>query len=159
MSKDSKDERWKPVSGFEGIYEVSQYGRVRSLDRKVECDYTDRWGNHVSEQFQPGKILSPRTNGTGYIQYNLRRSTGLEDGQDELHTAHSLVMAHFGAPKPGDGYIINHIDGDRKNNYIDNLEWVKQYENMLHARILESVSDRGIEETREMVNSWLDQMG
>lgn len=117
-------EIWKPVSGYEGMYEVSDEGRVRSLDRVVK----GRVGNN---RLFPGKILSPETTYQGYKRVRLSR-----EGKTRRFTVHSLVAQAFIGDYP-DGLVINHIDENKANNRPDNLEYITQKENINHGTGIE----------------------
>ena len=110
-----------PVPGFEGLYEVSNTGIVRSLDRVVQG--TDG----IQYPFR-GRVLSPVANkNTGYLQVALWR-----DNQGYWYYVHRLVgQAHL--PNPSNLPEINHKDGLRQNNHRDNLEWVSRQGNAQHA--------------------------
>ncbi len=98
-------EIWRKIDGLE-IYEVSSCGRVR------------RNGT---------KYLSGSINNRGYIRYDL-----CLNGKRIAKSAHRLVADAF-IPNPEDKPFINHIDGDRTNNNVDNLEWATNQENLSHA--------------------------
>ena len=106
-------EKWTPAVGYEGIYEASDAGRIRSA-------------RTMTNTFQ-GKILSSVPNSRDYQQVSLYKN-----GTKKSIRVHRIIMESFIGPRP-DGKQINHIDGDRKNNRLDNLEYVTQSENMLHA--------------------------
>lgn len=110
---DATPERWSPVVGYEGIYEVSDHGRVRRVAPR-------RGGRAV-------KFLQGRTTEKGYQRVSLRR-----DGTTRRHTIHSLVLEAFIGSRPG-GHECNHKDGDKQNNQLANLEWVTGLQNMQHA--------------------------
>ena len=102
-------EVWKPVPGYEGLYEVSDAGRVRSLGRFVRCDRGKRWIK--------GVILIPvRVNG-GYLIVNL-----CKDGTMKACKIHRLV-AHVFLSNPDNLPEVNHKDEVKTNNCVDNLEW------------------------------------
>lgn len=99
-------EIWKDVKGYESIYQVSNLGRVRSLDRK------DNLG-----RVRKGRILKEKHNNRGYCIYCLK---GV--GKAKYILAHRLVAMHFIENK--NNYPqVNHIDQNNKNNRVDNLEW------------------------------------
>lgn len=115
------NEIWKPVVGYEGLYEVSSYGNVRSLDRVV----TKRNGvNHTVV----GRVLSERISNKGYRIASIRDA----HKQPKTYSVHRLVMEAFCGKRPV-GKEINHIDGNRLNNRLENLEYVTHTENMKHA--------------------------
>lgn len=112
-------EEWKDIEGYEGFYQVSSMGRVRSIDR-----YTAR--TKGSFHYVRGKILSAGTDRWGY------RFVILQNGQKKCRMVHKLVAEAFMEPKQ-DGFVINHIDGNKSNNSVSNLEYCTQSENMYHA--------------------------
>lgn len=112
-----KEEVWKPVKDYEGLYEVSNLGRVRSLDRKV------RGGVRVYK----GKIRRLMRNWDGYLRVALTK-----DGNAKVFFVHRLVSMAF-IPNPEGKSQVNHIDGVKSNNVLENLEWVSASENGLHA--------------------------
>lgn len=111
------EEIWKDIEGYEGKYQVSNLCRIRSLDRKV--------GNYIKE----GKILKPFSNRCGYLQVDLFDSSINRKSK----TIHRLVAETF-IPKIEGKNEINHIDGNKNNNSINNLEWCTRLENLTHAR-------------------------
>lgn len=117
-------EKWSPVAGYEGLYEVSNEGRVRSIDRTVR-----HMGNYSRLS---GRMLVQHTKKTGYKLCALSR-----DGVVLSVRVHILVAAAFISARP-DGKEIRHLDGDPANNHVDNLRWGTHAENMadlvLHKR-------------------------
>lgn len=113
---------WKPIAGYEGLYEVSDSGRVRSLDRYIKTDI-----RHVTKRLQKGRILIQHRKRNGYYTVDLSK-----DGKVKTHTVHSLVADAFLPPDEA-RKCINHIDGDKTNNNVCNLERVTYSENRLHA--------------------------
>lgn len=99
-------EKWKPVKGYEELYEVSSMGRVRSLDR-----YDSLGRLHV------GRILRPKKNKNGYLECNL-----FDGGSGRTFRVHKLVAVAF-IPNPDKHPQVNHIDEDKTNNVVENLEW------------------------------------
>ena len=104
-------EIWKPIKGYEGLYEISNLGRARSLKR-------------ATTNGKPLKLYHNKINGYVYI-------TTSKDGVRKSVRAHKAVMVAFTGEHPG--MQINHIDGDKTNNRLDNLEWCTGSENMVHA--------------------------
>lgn len=105
------EEIWKDVKGYEGFYEVSNFGRVNSITR-----------NGTS-----GGILKGNKNKCGYHMALLRRN-----GEVKNCTVHRLVALAF-LKKVENKEIVNHIDGNKENNTVENLEWCDQSENQIHA--------------------------
>lgn len=110
-------EEWKPIIGYEGIYEVSNRGRVRSVDR-VDSN----------SHFRPGIIRKTRVDAnTGYEYVFLRK-----DGAAKNCTVHRLVAQAF-IQKPNEQDEVNHINEDRTDNRVENLEWVTKKQNCNHG--------------------------
>lgn len=113
------DETWRAVVGLEGKYEVSNLGRVRSLNRKIG---DGRRGTRLKR----GKMLSQSANvKSGYLYVGL--------GQNGKRLVHRLVLESFVGPCP-DGMECCHNDGDRTNNRVDNLRWDTRYGNCQDIR-------------------------
>lgn len=111
-------EIWKPVIGFETRYEVSSLGRFKALARKIY--YVD--GRQGS---LPEKILRGSQMNTGYITVSL--------DSKKRRLAHQIVAETFlGVAEYRQ--TVNHKDGNKKNNCVDNLEWATYKENNVHAR-------------------------
>lgn len=111
-------EIWKAVAGYEEFYQVSNLGNVRSLDRKV-------WNGHAFYN-KPGRVLKPISVG---------KYQGVQiavNGKSKKFYIHRLVAKAF-IENPLKKETVNHIDGNKLNNNVKNLEWVTQGENLLHA--------------------------
>lgn len=115
-------ETWKSIEEHEG-YEVSSYGRVKAVKRQVA--YKDgRVGSY------PERILKTTLNHKGYQRLRLSYPRG--DGKyGKMYTIHRLVALTF-VPNPENKPQVNHIDGDKLNNHVSNLEWVTNVENHEH---------------------------
>jgi hypothetical protein len=100
-------EIWKPIKDYEGFYEVSNLGRVRSVRRN--------------------KVMSGSIRKDGYVSYNLVR-----DGKVKSKLAHRIVAEAF-IPNHQEKPEVNHIDGNKHNNNVKNLQWVTPSENQRHA--------------------------
>ena len=113
-------EVWKDIKGFKGYYQVSNLGRVKSLDRIITT------ANGVVQKYK-GTLLSTSDNGKGYKIVGLNKN-----GKRKRFKVHRLVAIAFldnSENKPQ----VNHIDGVRDNNKLENLEWVTGSENVQHA--------------------------
>lgn len=102
-------EIWRDIADYEGLYQVSNLGRVRSL------------------KFGRVLILKTRPNNSGYSQVWLYR-----DGRYEVHRVHRLVAETF-IPNPDNKREVNHLNGDKTDNRVGNLEWCTSSENKRHA--------------------------
>ena len=112
-------EQWRPVNGYEGIYEVSSHGRVRSVDRTVTCS-----GGQV--RHLKGKVLrTPLGKRGGYPFVDLRYQ-----GKGQTRYVHSLVAESFIGTRP-EGMEVCHNDGDSTNNHLDNLRYGTSRDNEL----------------------------
>jgi len=112
-------EIWKDIKGFEGSYQVSNLGNIRSLTRKVNTFYGVRTVK--------GKILKPLKTNTNYFRVDLK--------QNQKHnylSIHKLVAETF-IPNPNNYPVINHKDNNPLNNCLDNLEWCTQSYNVQYA--------------------------
>lgn len=114
-------EIWKPVKGYETRYMVSSHGRVFTIPQKVK-----RGNEYLT--IKGGILLGNDDYQDGYMRVVLVSETSKKD-----IIMHRLVAKHF-IPNPENKEYINHIDGNKKNNRIDNLEWVTNLENNQHAR-------------------------
>lgn len=113
------NEIWKPVLGYEGLYKVSNKGNVISIKRKVL-----RNGHLMSV---PEINLKPRLTRLGYVKVSMSKS-GINKG----HFVHRLVAKAF-IPKLKGCNEINHIDGNKENNNVENLEWCDRKHNIRHS--------------------------
>ena len=116
-------EVWKPVKGYEGIYEVSDHARVRSLDRIARSKH--RNGKSFTRKVK-GHIITQRVNNNGYMTVRLSK-----DGESKIHLVHRLVAVAF-VPNPYELPFVNHKDDTPKNNMPDNLEWCTHLYNMTY---------------------------
>jgi hypothetical protein len=107
---DQSLERWLPVAGYEGFYEVSSHGRVRSLDREV-------LGKDGMIRLFRGRVLRPGITPGGYLKV-----VPSKNGIQVTLAVHSLVLESFIGPKPK-GMEACHNDGNRLNNRLSNLRW------------------------------------
>jgi hypothetical protein len=110
-------EEWRDIIGYEGYYQVSNIGNVRSLDRIIptKAGYS---------RLRKGRFLS-LLDCNGYVVVNLSI-----ENRSKIHYVHRLVLSSFTLYSKLE---INHIDGDKKNNIISNLEYVTKKENQNHA--------------------------
>ncbi|MBQ7705993.1 MAG: HNH endonuclease [Selenomonadaceae bacterium] len=107
--EDLPNENWYNVDEFEGGYQISTYGRLKSLKRKKP------------------KILKPGISSGGYLHFDLWK-----DSKYQMCTVHTLVAKAF-IPNPENKPEVDHIYGIRLDNYVENLRWVTQLENDQYA--------------------------
>ena len=105
-------EIWKPVKDYEGLYEVSNLGRVNSL-------FTRK-----------GKIMKPKSEKDGYLRIGFWK-----EGKQKYYNVHRLVAESFCLEKEEYQNQINHINKIKSDNRLDNLEWVSNIENHFHKNI------------------------
>ena len=103
-------EVWKNIQGYEELYQVSNLGRVRSLDKKVKC----RGGKY---RLMKGQIIRPIHSGANYSAVNLYKNK-----HHHMQYVHRLVAEAF-IPNPNGHLEINHKDENKGNNNVSNLEW------------------------------------
>lgn len=118
---ESKEEQWLPVVGYEGFYEVSNTGKVRSVDRVVVG------GRGICTRKAESKEKRLYVAKIGYPVANLYK-----DNKFKQIPVHRLVAWAF-LPNPHGYRYINHMDGNKLNNNLDNLEWCTQSHNVRHA--------------------------
>lgn len=121
-------ETWKPVVGYEGLYEVSDAGRVRSLGRAYRMRNSHK-PEVIMDCLKPARILKPSLKPSGYCQVMLY---GLDKSKWQPQV-HRLVLEAFVGPAP-EGMECNHINRQPYDNRLCNLEWVTHKENMRHDR-------------------------
>lgn len=109
MNINYEKEEWKDIENYEGLYEISSLGRVKRTFKKSF------------------NFLKPQYNRYGYQIYSLTKQ-----GKTKKHTTHRLIAKAF-IPNPLNKPEVNHIDGNKKNNNIKNLEWATSSENRIHA--------------------------
>jgi len=101
-----ENEIWKDVKGYEGLYKVSNLGHIKN---------------------SKGKLLKPTLRSNGYLVKNLNK-----DGVKTQYKMHRIVCGAF-IENPENKPDVNHIDGNKQNNKLTNLEWCNRSENMIHA--------------------------
>lgn len=116
------EEIWKDIKGYENYYQVSNFGRVRSLDREVNANIKNN-----KKVIKKGKILKCAKDTDGYNTitlsiYNKKRNRKI-----------CRLVAETFIPNPNNLPQVNHIDGNKSNDNIENLEWVTASENIIHA--------------------------
>lgn len=117
-------EEWKDILGYEGWYQVSNLGHVRSVDRHIE-QVSSHGGMMI--RLVKGKSIIPTDNGNGYKIVCLRKNQDRKN-----HYVHRLVACAF-VKNANNMPVINHLDYDKSNNIFTNLEWTTQLENIRYS--------------------------
>jgi hypothetical protein len=133
------NEIWKPIKGFEGLYEVSNLGRIKALTRKKNCNRGWGW---IKEH-----IMKPTNCGTGYYRVPLTN----KDHIKKYYLVHRLVAQTF-IDNPSNLPQVNHINGDKSNNGVDNLEWCTREDNIKHAYKI------GLNPSRKKIIEYIDSL-
>lgn len=124
------EEVWKPIIGLEGLYEISSLGRVKSLREMAATNKKFYYRGSI--------ILKGSTTNNGY-----RRVTLTDSNKRVIYQLlHRLLAIHF-IPNPNNLPHINHKDGNKLNNSLDNLEWCTNRDNVIHAWENNLVDNRG----------------
>ena len=113
---------WEPVQGYEGLYEVSEHGVIRSCARYIKTNI-----RHVDTRLIEGRFLKQNTKSNGYKTVDL-----CKEGKVKTMLVHRIVATAF-CPNPKGHRFVNHIDSNRANNDSCNLEWVSSSENRMHG--------------------------
>jgi len=127
------EEVWKDIAGWEGLYQVSSEGRVRSLDREITQQGYE--GQGVFTRIYKGKVLVGSSTPAGYQTLNLFRS-GV---QERTQSIHRLVAEAF-IPNPNNLPQIDHISRIKTDNRVSNLRWVSAQDNCLNRTPRQGVS-------------------
>ena len=122
---EQKAEMWKAIPGYEGLYEASNLGRIRSVDGKVTS--SARFSRRVWKQ----RIMKPKVLARRHGKCD-ERVCLWKEGKEKTHLVARLV-ARAWCDGYADGLTVNHINGDTMDNRAENLEWVTLQENTLHA--------------------------
>jgi len=117
-------EEWRPVVGYEGLYAVSNLGRVKNV--RPPTTRPTRRADGTPSDIRGGRIRTLSPNQRGYHTLLLSK-----DGVTRHHAVHTLVLEAFVGPRP-EGYMCNHLDCDGTNNTLSNLSWVTAQENMTY---------------------------
>lgn len=140
---DRKVDEWRDVVGYEGYYQISQLGKLRSLDRSFN---TIRHGN-IFINYRKGIMKTLSFNGN-YLHAKLNKN-----GKTKMFLVHRLVAEAFIENKHNKP-LVNHKDGNKLNNYAQNLEWVTAKENTQHAiKSLGIVKDGGKQKNCKIIKA------
>ena len=125
-------EIWKDIKGYEGKYQISSFGRVKSLPRKTN----NRNGSYTTKE----RILKAGLSGCGYLTTALSK-----DGKCKTFKIHQLVAIVFLNHNPcGHNLVIDHLDNNPKNNRVDNLEIVTARENANRRKVKRTSTYSGV---------------
>lgn len=125
VQNDLEGEVWGDIPDLEGYYQVSTLGRVRSLDRVITW-YRRDIARNVSKDMK-GKIMKIKTNNHGYCVIHLRKD------QEDFHVSIHRLVARTFIPNPENKPCVNHMNGVKTDNRLENLEWCTISENTKHS--------------------------
>lgn len=126
------EEIWKDIAGYEGLYQVSNLGRVRSLDRTIQ--YFRQGVLNIAHR--KGKLMKQNYTSDGYFMIYLRK-----DNIDKYYAVHRLVAQAF-IPNPDNLPYVNHKDEVKDNNCVDNLEWCTHTYNCNYGTAIERMRQK-----------------
>lgn len=137
-------EHWRDVVGWEGWYQISDRGNLRSVDRQIVRS------NGWPQSFR-GRSMSPAPSFGGYLGYVLRRK-----GKWKRLYIHTMVLEAFDGPRPTPKHQARHLDGNNRNNAAENLAWGTKVENeadkLRHGTDQKTVSNRLLQESSRIKN-------
>lgn len=133
-------EIWKDIPSYEGYYQASNLGKIKSLKRII-------MRKDGKPYLQKEQLLKPGRNRKGYLHCNLTKNF-----KQTNISVHRLVAITF-IDNPNNLPQINHIDGNKENNSVDNLEWISNYDNMQHSIITGIRNVKKITDNLKKVNS------
>lgn len=142
-------EVWKDIKGYEGYYQVSSEGRIKSLDRIVIS--RNRWGFH--NRHYKGRLLKFELNKDGYFYCGL-----CKDSRRIMYIVHRLVAEAF-INNPECKSEVNHIDGNKQNSRVNNFEWMTHEENMDDAVKNGLLNNKGKNHPRARIIFQMDKLG
>lgn len=135
----NKKEIWKDIAEYEGLYQASNLGRICSLPRN-------------GTQTNKIRNLQLGIDGYGYLSLGLSKNNIIK-----TRKAHRLVAQTF-IPNPNNFEIVNHIDGDKLNNHVENLEWCDRSRNAIHGwRNKKKLSKEQVIEMKTMYDNGVSQ--
>ena len=139
------NEIWKDVVGYEGLYQVSNLGNVKSLPRCIE------WKGSI--RHQPERLLKPANNGKGYLRVCL-----CKNGKEKHCRVHRLVASAF-IYNPNNLPEVNHIDENKTNNCVDNLEWCDHEYNINYGTHNQRIAEANKNGKRSIPVDMLNKQG
>ena len=121
-------EIWKDIVGYEGLYQINNYGMVKALDHYVQ--QKNRWGQSMI-RIQKSRLMKTQVNKNGYVRLTLHK-----DGILKNHCVHRLVYEAFVGEIP-DGMQVNHINEIKTDNRVENLNLMTPKENTNYGTCIE----------------------
>lgn len=121
-------EIWKDIPNYEGLYQASNLGRIRSLDRKIYVNSENQHCKFNCEQFIKGKIMKSKLTKDGYYEIGLTKNRKVK-----YIRTHRLIAITF-IPNPNYYPVINHKNHNRLDNRIENLEWCTVWYNNRYSK-------------------------
>lgn len=129
------NERWLPIIGYEGIYEVSSFGRIRSIDRIAIISRSGK----IHKRAIKGQIIKPNVGKSNSYQYISLSKIGQKLKRARVHKIVALAFL----PNPNEYKMINHKDGNTLNNSVENLEWcTASYNNTYNGAVEKRMATR-----------------
>lgn len=150
--QDLPNEEWKDIQGYEGLYQISDYGRVKSLSKRFLV--SNQYGKNNGYRTQKSKILKPQLDKYGYLRVTLCNN------KHKLVQVHRLVGLAF-VPNLQLLPLINHKDENKKNNVFNNLEWCthkynSNYGTSIQRRIkLQSIKVNQYDLNGKFIKQWI----
>lgn len=130
-------EIWKDIEGYEGLYEVSNFGNVRSKDHETTVIAKHR----TYKLPKKGRVLTPTTRRHGYLAVQLYGRGGHETRGMRTYSIHRLVAQAF-IPNPNGYTEVNHKDECKTNNHVENLEWISHVDNARYGTAISRRSSK-----------------
>lgn len=125
-------EEWKNIIGYEGLYQISSLGNIKALTREIHTTRND----YTYIRIIPEHMMSLVSTDDGYLRVTLTK-----EGKRKSYLVHRLVAEHF-IPKVEGKSHINHLDENKTNNKVSNLEWCTIWENSIYGNRCKKIGDK-----------------